>query len=225
MKQSFILIVLLGIAISCKKDKSVDPAPAPPPTVNTADNIESKSLDINLTSVGATAQAQYGSGLDTVILPLDTMATDSVTIEKFAHFQFKVTASNYFDQKNVYTPSSSYLRYIHGISIRCRNAGDSIIKERLSGPAAGLFTGGNLIGPGMLAAPIAYVHYKGGHYADVTNTSFPVGEHYLGFKTTREGKTYYGWIKVESFGLNGIKVKEIAINKTANNTILCGQKN
>jgi len=124
-----------------------------------------------------------------------------------------------------FTPSSSHLSFVKRIQFRCLELGDSIIKPSRSRPSATLFSEGTIVGPGLICDNFANIHSKGRSYGDIFDTSFPIDEHYLGFKTRRNNQTFYGWIKVESFGSNGIKVKEIAINKTSNKSILCGQKN
>ena len=226
-------IFLLFFFFSCTKKRAVvkqtpviEQAPVDEQEAEKKDDIVFRNIDPDIILNTVTGHSYHPGGF-TIELPIDTASKDSLKVGDFPLFTFTVAARNFYVKRNI--GFNLYANYNLYIRVDPSASSDSILKsgEPYHDLNAQFFSDGAIIGPGQSGrkSPSAYVRATGAYFSG-SNVAivFSEGEHYLGFKKTRGNVINFGWIKVESFGPNGIKVKEIAINKMHNKPIRAGQK-
>lgn len=211
MKRIFFLGIIVSMCIvSCSKDVGLTPPiPLGPDTV-----LHTDPADIYLVS-------PTGSYFpcSPIPMPLDTLFSDSIDVDSDGIYDLKFSDKHYIAGFSASDPCSNYHSQItaSGMAPNIAIAKNTTNHFQIIG-----FDSSDIISSGSTYIE-SELFIKGKPYMmfDVANDF--IGEFYMGTRMQKNGKTMYGWVRLEKTGLNGIIIKDYAINLTDGNPILAGQ--
>jgi hypothetical protein len=212
-KVVFCLIVLSVLFYSCKKKTAK------------ADVIVYTDIEPDLILNSVRSTSLHGSGWFQVDLPVDTSCSASIKIGTDKDVTFIFSASN---SSQPTSPSAPHVNYNKALSLTVNNSYS--IATLGSNPCIQLLNNQDVIDQELSFSNettfygTTYLHGPGGAPFNC-NSFYNSGDKYIAFKRIVNKTVNFGWIRVESIGTNGIKIKELAINIAHNRKILAGQKN
>ena len=198
----------------CNKEKK---SPVPEETESPAGiDYVNYEPDLVLNSVSGST---YMVGQGTVYTPVDTTCSVTATDISANSPWLRVDAKNYF---NLVSPSTPASNYFHELRLTMLMSGDSLPFLRSNPGCAVLLNQSDAVSSNseyiwgtslVLRARLLIA------------CDLPQGEKYIPFKRIKTDGVHYGWILVEGFGINGIKIKSAALNREPGTSIRCGQIN
>ena len=201
---------------TCKKDapiKGLTPTVIPPSSPGPDSIVYTDIADLSLIS-------PTGSYFpcSPIPIPIDTLFSDSIDLDSDGTYDLKFIDKHYILGMSASDPCSNYHYQItvSQMSTDIKIATHSSIFYCIYG-----FNINDPVSSSFSYSPGLFI--KGSPYmASLGSVNF-VGEYYVGIQMIKGGKTMYGWVRLENTGINGIIIKDFAINKTDGNQILAGQ--
>lgn len=220
MKRIFFIGIIISISIaSCSKDvdlTEVNPTlpPSTPVPLGPDTILYTNPADIYLVSpIGSYFPCSP------IPIPLDTLFSDSIDLDLDGTFDLKFSDKHYIQGFSASNPCPTYRCHLSVVGM------NSNIKIATTPPS---YYGG-IVGfyiNDSISSTNDYFQYAFLKGAPMIGPAYIVtspGEYYIGIQLIQSSKTIYGWVRLENTGMNGVIIKDYAVNITNGNPILAGQ--
>jgi hypothetical protein len=214
MKMKYLKIILLTLVVvifSCDKEK----------VITKPDNILFTDIDdVTVTSLDSLVYYLHWSGDCYIPYPEDSVAHFDLDINNDGLFDFRISHSHWFGS-HLWSPSSQCSQY-DNYKIEISSPDNEICADATD---VGLYfkplqlNAGDRLDNDLFWASRVYIYLLSATAMDFYESK----SDYLGVRVHKSDSVYYGWILVE-FTRYQLTIKEYAINLTASNPIIVGQK-